>query len=97
VPEIAMEDSQKLPKDLTRQLRKLAHDLSNWLETILQAACPMGRSKLDPDSKKWTQLIDTAANDATTPESRDQGNPEDAGLVSDGGQAWGFRSQDLDT
>ena len=47
-----------------RHLRSLAHDLSNSIETILQAAYLLGQAKLDANSQKWTQLIDTAAQDA---------------------------------
>ena len=54
----------KLPADVVTHLRKLAHDLSNSLETILQAAYLLEQGKLDANSKKWTQLIDTAAQDA---------------------------------
>jgi signal transduction histidine kinase len=64
VVEIAMENSTKLPDDLTHNLRRLAHDLSNSIETILQAAYLLGQAKLDANSKKWAQLIDTAAQDA---------------------------------
>ena len=62
--EIAMENSTKLPDDVTHNLRRLAHDLSNSIETILQAAYLLGQAKLDDNSKKWAQLIDTAAQDA---------------------------------
>jgi signal transduction histidine kinase len=62
--EIAMENSSKLPDDLIQNLRRLAHDLSNSIETILQAAYLLGQAKVDANSKKWTQLIDTAAQDA---------------------------------
>jgi nitrogen-specific signal transduction histidine kinase len=48
----------------TRHLRSLAHDLSNSLETILQAAYLLEQAKLDDKSKKWVKLIDGAANDA---------------------------------
>ena len=63
-PKTAMESSRKLPDDVVNNLRTLAHDLSNSLETILQAAYLLGQAKLDGKSKKWTQLIDTAAQDA---------------------------------
>ncbi len=59
-----MENSGKLPSDVTSHLRALAHDLSNSLETILQASYLLGQAKLDGKGKKWTQLIDTAAKDA---------------------------------
>lgn len=58
------ESANKLPPDTTRQLRSLAHDLSNSLETILQASYLLGRGKLEGESKKWTQLIESAAQDA---------------------------------
>jgi len=44
--------------------RKLAHDLSNSLETILQAAYLLGQAELDANSRKWTHMIDQAAHDA---------------------------------
>ena len=55
----------RLPADVISNLRTLAHGLSNSLETILQAAYLLGQSKLDDNGKKWSQLIDTAAQDAT--------------------------------
>jgi signal transduction histidine kinase len=54
----------KIPEDVTVRLRSLAHDLSNSLETILQASYLLGQMKLDPNGKKWAQLIDTATQDA---------------------------------
>jgi signal transduction histidine kinase len=59
-----MEDPRKLPEDVTLRLRSLAHDLSNSIETILQASYLLGQLKLDPNGKKWAQLIDTATQDA---------------------------------
>ena len=46
------------------QLRSLAHDLSNALEAILQAGYLLGHAKLDPDAKRWLQLIDQSSQDA---------------------------------
>lgn len=56
--------SRGLPADVVSNLRTLAHGLSNSLETIMQAAYLLDQSKLDSNGKKWTQLIDTAAQDA---------------------------------
>jgi signal transduction histidine kinase len=53
-----------MPQDVIMQLRALAHDLSNSIETILQAGYLLGQAKLDPNHKKWVQLIDTASQDA---------------------------------
>jgi nitrogen-specific signal transduction histidine kinase len=52
------------PEESNRDIRKLAHDLSNSLETIVQAAYLLGQAKLDENGKKWTRLIDNAAKDA---------------------------------
>ena len=62
--ETAMEDPRKLPESVTLRLRTLAHDLSNSIETILQASYLLGQLKLDPNGTKWVRLIDTATQDA---------------------------------
>ena len=62
--ETIMEDPRKLPDSVTLRLRALTHDLSNSIETILQASYLLGQLKLDPNGKKWAQLIDTATQDA---------------------------------
>jgi len=59
-----MEQPSTLPADSIANLRKLAHDLSNSLETILQAAYLLGEVQLDGPQKKWARMIDTAARDA---------------------------------
>lgn len=59
-----MDNSSKLPADVVANLRTLAHDLSNSLETILQAAYLLGEAELDGKEKKWARMIDAAARDA---------------------------------
>jgi signal transduction histidine kinase len=59
-----METSSKLPAETVSKLRTLAHDLSNSIETVMQASYLLAQVKLDNDGKKWLQLIDTAARDA---------------------------------
>jgi len=56
--------SKKIPAELSQQLRKLAHDLSNSMETVMQASYLLGQSSLDENNKKWLALIDQAARDA---------------------------------
>ena len=53
-----------MQQETALHLRALAHDLSNSLETILQAAYLLSQSKLDEHGKKWAGLIDTAAQHA---------------------------------
>jgi hypothetical protein len=59
-----MEKSPKLAHEVTRELRALAHDLSNSIETIMQACYLLAQSNLNGNNKKWVGLIDTAAHDA---------------------------------
>ena len=47
-----------------RHLRSLAHDLSNAIETILQAAYLLGQSGLEGSSQEWVKMIDSASQDA---------------------------------
>lgn len=56
--------SPKIPIELSKQLRMLAHDLSNSIETIMQASYLLGQAKLDDMNKKWVELIDNATKDA---------------------------------
>ncbi|HXU17794.1 MAG TPA: hypothetical protein VN708_21860 [Terriglobales bacterium] len=47
-----------------KQLRTLAHDLSNSLEAILQACYLLSHAELNADNRRWVQLIDTSSQDA---------------------------------
>ncbi len=61
----AMESTPKIPLEISKQLRTLAHDLSNSIETIMQASYLLGQAQtLDDTNKKWVELIDNAARDA---------------------------------
>jgi hypothetical protein len=59
-----MDKSEKLAPEVTTRLRALAHDLSNSIETILQACYLLGQANLEANAKKWVALIDNAAQDA---------------------------------
>ncbi|PYX89076.1 MAG: hypothetical protein DMG68_06210 [Acidobacteria bacterium] len=59
-----MEISKKLAPEVVTQLRRLAHDLSNSIETIMQASYLLNQTKLDTNGKKWTGMIESAAKDA---------------------------------
>jgi hypothetical protein len=63
-PQPQMEPTAKMPAEVNKQLRSLAHDLSNSIETVMQATYLLSQSKLDDTSKKWAELIDTAIRDA---------------------------------
>ena len=59
-----MAATQKIPLEISSEMRKLAHDLSNSLETIMQASYLLSMSKLDDTSQKWAGLIDNACREA---------------------------------
>jgi signal transduction histidine kinase len=59
-----MGNSTELTPDAISNLRTLAHDLSNSLETILQAAYLLGETDLKGNSAKWAKMIDASARDA---------------------------------
>ena len=59
-----MEESKQLQTETVTKLRTLAHDLSNSIETIMQASYLLAQAKLDDNNRKWLDLIDKAAQDA---------------------------------
>jgi hypothetical protein len=56
--------SAMIPTEINMQLRTLAHDLSNSIETIMQASYLLAQCPLDDTSKRWLELIDNATRDA---------------------------------
>ncbi len=60
----AMEESNESQSETVTKLRTLAHDLSNSIETIMQAHYLLAQAKLNDNDRKWLDLIDQAAQDA---------------------------------
>lgn len=58
-------NSQALPPTIARRLRTLVHDLSNSLETIVQANYLVRQTRLDDDARKWAEMTEQAAEDAS--------------------------------
>jgi signal transduction histidine kinase len=56
--------SGKIPTEIAQQLRTLAHDLSNSLETIIQATYLITQSGPPESQRRWVELIDQASQDA---------------------------------
>ena len=59
-----METTAKIPPEINTKLRALAHDLSNSIETIMQASYLLAQANIDDNAKKWLELIDNATRDA---------------------------------
>jgi GTPase involved in cell partitioning and DNA repair len=64
VADAATEESKKLQSETVAKLRTLSHDLSNYIETIMQASYLLAQAKLDDNNKKWLEMVDKAAQDA---------------------------------
>jgi len=54
----------KMPLTVNKQLRSLAHDLSNSLETIMQASYLLAQAELKEADKKWLAMVENASRDA---------------------------------
>lgn len=59
-----MDNRHKLLPEVNQRLRTLAHDLSNSLETLLQASYLLSQANLEPNTRKWVQMIDAASQEA---------------------------------
>ncbi len=64
MPQTTMQSSSNLQSETVTKLRTLAHDLSNSIETVMQASYLLGQAKLEEPNKKWLDLIDKATQDA---------------------------------
>jgi hypothetical protein len=60
----AADEIKKVPSETVAKMRTLSHDLSNYIETIMQASYLLAQAPLDDNNKKWLELIDKASQDA---------------------------------
>ncbi len=54
----------KIPVDMAKELRALSHDLSNALETIVQATYLIRQAGPSEESRRWVELVDEASQAA---------------------------------
>jgi hypothetical protein len=59
-----MAAENKIPLEIAREMRALAHDLSNSLETILQATYLVSQTELPENTRRWMEMLDQASQDA---------------------------------
>jgi hypothetical protein len=55
---------EKIPEKLTKELRILSHDLSNALETIIQATYLISHAAPHENLRRWVELLDQASQEA---------------------------------
>jgi hypothetical protein len=59
-----MAEESKIPPELVKQLRALAHDLSNALEAIVQATYLLSQANSPETTARWIHVIDQSSQDA---------------------------------
>ena len=53
------QQSQQIPEDLAIEIRRLAHDLSNSLEIIVQTSYLLSMSELKEPATDWLRMLDS--------------------------------------
>jgi hypothetical protein len=61
-----MPTSQTIPQEQALEIRRLAHDLSNALEIIVQANYLLGTALIDATAKEWQKLLDQGVQQAAS-------------------------------
>ena len=54
----------EIPEELALEIRKLAHDLSNALEIIVQTNYLLGTVELKEPASEWLHMLDNGVNRA---------------------------------
>jgi hypothetical protein len=57
-------DGDKIPDDIAVEIRKLAHDLSNALEIIVQTSYLLGTVDLKEPASDWLRLLESGVQKA---------------------------------
>lgn len=56
--------TEKIPDELALEIRKLAHDLSNALEIIVQTSYLLSTADLKPPATDWLRMLDSGVQKA---------------------------------
>ena len=56
--------SEKIPDDLAIEIRRLAHDLSNALEIIVQTSYLLSTADLKAPATDWLRMLDSGVQKA---------------------------------
>ncbi len=57
-------DGDKIPEDLALEIRKLAHDLSNALEIIVQTSFLLSTAELREPASDWLRMLESGVHKA---------------------------------
>jgi hypothetical protein len=56
--------TQEIPEDIALEIRKLAHDLSNALEIIVQTSYLLGTIEMKDPGGEWLRMLDSGVQKA---------------------------------
>jgi hypothetical protein len=62
--DISEDNSEKIPEDIAVEMRRLAHDLSNALEIIVQTSYLISTVELKEPASDWVRLLDSGVQKA---------------------------------
>jgi hypothetical protein len=57
-PPLSSLNGSKIPEEIAVEIRKLAHDLSNALEIIVQTSYLLGTAGLKEPASDWLRMLD---------------------------------------
>jgi hypothetical protein len=60
----ALPDVEKIPEDLSVEMRRIAHDLSNALEIIIQTSYLLSTVELKEPASDWLRMLDDGVQKA---------------------------------
>jgi hypothetical protein len=55
---LAPSDNENIPEELAVEMRRLAHDLSNALEIVVQTSYLLGTVELKEPASDWLRMLD---------------------------------------
>jgi hypothetical protein len=57
-------DAEKIPEDLSVEMRRIAHDLSNALEIIIQTSYLLSTTEMKAPASDWLRMLDEGVQKA---------------------------------
>ncbi|HVC89064.1 MAG TPA: hypothetical protein VND66_00455 [Acidobacteriaceae bacterium] len=60
----SLTNTARIPPELSAEIRRLMHDLSNALEIVLQAGYLLNTAEIEGPVKEWIGLLDGGAQQA---------------------------------
>jgi hypothetical protein len=60
----ALPDVEKIPEDLSVEMRRIAHDLSNALEIIIQTSYLLSTTEMKEPASDWLRMLDDGVQKA---------------------------------